>query len=525
MLAACSGTQTDNENGDEGLRETKNQEEVTDNQDTNDTNANDQNETPTPTPESTPEPIFYWPEGTTFPRVYEAEDARLLGRNTRVSTSLSGFSGEGYVAGFQLPEDACEFTIFIGESGFFDLNFVSASGPHGYKENRILVNGTVAGIVIVDNHDFTDSILRRVWLDAGTHTIRFSTYWGWMYLDRLEITPSPTIDPEIFNVPYTLVNPNANEAAQSLMRFLTSVYGTYILTGQYSDYGVNGAEFAVIREITGRTPAVMGLDMMDYTPSRVQRGTRGRTVEHAIEFHNMGGIVTFCWHWNAPEDYITGTWYRAFFTNYTNINLRQILDGEDERGFELLMRDIDAIAEQLLRLQDAGIPVLWRPLHEASGGWFWWGASGPEAQIELWRLMFNRLTHYHGLNNLIWLWNGEHADWYPGDEYVDIIGEDPYPGPRVYTSQIELFLQAKSFTDAPKMVVMSENGSLFDPDLAVRDGAMWGFFATWKREFVLASRVPPVYSEVWTERWMLEHVYAHERTLTLEDLPDWQNPR
>ena len=456
------------------------------------------------------------PGGWDFPLVYEAENARLIG--TRLSMHHGGFSGFGYVAGFDSEGDAVEFRIAVPADGFYDLNFITASASRGYKANRIYVNGAVAGIVNVESFAFTDSVLRRVFLEAGWNTITYGTYWGWVYLDRLEITRSPPIDPDIFNVPPYLINPNATESARDLMRLLTYLFGQYILTGQYTDYGVHGAEFAVIREITGQTPAVMGLDMMDYTPSRVQRGTTSRNVEHAIEFHNMGGIVTFCWHWNAPEYYLTGTWYRGFFTDETNFNLRAALDGDDPRGMELLIRDIDAIAVQLRRLYDADVPVLWRPLHEAAGGWFWWGASGPEAHIELWKILFYRLTDYHGLNNLIWLWNGEHADWYPGDEYVDIIGEDPYPGRRVYSSQIERFLQALDYTDARKLIVMSENGSLFDPDLAVRDGAMWGFFATWKREFVLASRHPPVYSEEWTERWMLEHVYAHERTLSLEEL-------
>ena len=68
-------------------------------------------------------------------------------------------------------------------------------------------------------------------------------------------------------------------------------------------------------------------------------------------------------------------------------------------GYDLLIRDIDAIAEQLKRLQDAGVPVLWRPLHEASGGWFWWGNAGAEAYKELYVLLYDRLTNHHDRGN------------------------------------------------------------------------------------------------------------------------------
>ena len=79
-----------------------------------------------------------------------------------------------------------------------------------------------------------------------------------------------------------------------------------------------------------------------------------------------------------------------------------------------LIRDIDAISEQLKILQDNNVTVLWRPLHEASGGWFWWGCRGKDAYQWLWNLMYERQTHYHKLNNLIWVWNGQDPDWYVG---------------------------------------------------------------------------------------------------------------
>ena len=226
-----------------------------------------------------------------------------------------------------------------------------------------------------------------------------------------------------------------------------------------------------------------------------------------------------CWHWNAPSKYLTGEWWSGFRTESTNINLAKIMNGEDEEGYELLMKDIDAIAQQLLILQEADVPILWRPLHEASGGWFWWGASGAEAYKQLYILLYDKLTNEYGLNNLIWLWNGQDADWYPGDEYVDIIGEDIYPGEHVYTSQVNKFLEAVDYTQG-KMVVMSENGCVFDPELAKRDGAMWGLFCTWGTEFVAKNTSIYSYSEQYTEKDMLKKAYDSDIVLTLDELPD-----
>lgn len=138
-------------------------------------------------------------------------------------------------------------------------------------------------------------------------------------------------------------------------------------------------------------------------------------------------------------------------------------------------------------------------------------------------MMYERYTDYHGLNNLIWVWNGQDGDWYPGDEYVDIIGEDIYPGERVYTSQMNRYIKALDYTETNKMIVLSENGCLFDPDLAIRDGAMWGFFATWGGEFVSENETLNIYSEKYTEESMLKKVYEHEHVITLDELPDLKN--
>ncbi|MBP1757024.1 MAG: xylanase, partial [Firmicutes bacterium] len=247
-------------------------------------------------------------------------------------------------------------------------------------------------------------------------------------------------------------------------------------------------------------------------------------VIYAKKFDQEGGIVTFCWHWNAPEKYLVNTektpWWKGFYTEGTNIDLAAIMNGEDPEGYDLLIRDIDTIAFQLKVLQNAEIPILWRPLHEASGGWFWWGASGSEAYIELYQLLYDRLVNYHKIHNLIWVWNGQNKDWYPGDEYVDIVGTDIYPGERVYSSQAANFQKLVDWTgDTRKIVAMTENGCMFDPERAVRDDAMWSYFGTWEGEFLTLNNTYTL-SERYTETDMLVKVYNSDRVITLDELPD-----
>jgi hypothetical protein len=133
---------------------------------------------------------------------------------------------------------------------------------------------------------------------------------------------------------------------------------------------------------------------------------------------------------NLSSDLInnaTVPWWDGFYTYGTTFNLTAALANTSSENYALLVYDMDVIAWKLLELQAYNIPIIWRPLHEADGGWFWWGAYGPESCIELYKLMFDRYTRVWGLRNLIWLWNSMTPSWYPGSNIVDILGYDSYP--------------------------------------------------------------------------------------------------
>ena len=460
-------------------------------------------ETPTPTP--TP----FVPEVL---GVYEAEEATLAG-NVKVV--------KDYVEGFQKAEtDSCTFTVSVDKEGFYDLVFKIAS-TGAEKTNPVYVDGDGVGNIFVDVDYYVYDAIERVWLTPGEHKVSVGVSWGWIILDKLTVQTSAPLPADLYEAEAKLINPNATEETKRLMSFLTDIYGEKILSGQYCDEGPYGKEMQVVKKVTGKQPALLGMDLMDYTPVNAAHGSSQKVVINATNHWNNGGIVALQWHWNTPEEYATKEWWGSFYTDSTKFNLKKAMNGQDTAGYDALMKDIEAIAQPLLELQEAGVPVLFRPLHEASGGWFWWGASGPEAYKELWILLYDRLTNEFGLNNLIWVWNGQHADWYPGDEYVDIVGEDIYPGEKVYTSQIAKYLEVAGYSTERKMVYLTECGCIFDPDLAVRDGAMWGMWATWQGEFVRKTTgLGAVLSEQYTEEYMMKKAYDHEVVITLDEMPD-----
>ncbi len=428
---------------------------------------------------------------------------------------------KGSVSGFQQEGDACTVTVSIQEAGFYDLEFLIRS-QGGYKENYVLVDGARLGTICADGTKFMRDTIRRVYLEAGEHTVTVMKYWGYIDWDKVNILTSRPFDESVFQVSAKLSNENASDNAKRLFSYLCDQYGRKIISGQYCDTGMNGWENLQISQNNGgKFPAILGLDMGYYSQTGKAHNIAIQTTQQAIRCWEKGGIVTLCWHWLAPEKYITGTWYSAFRPEETKrMNLTAIMNGEDAEGLGLLRKDIDNIAQELLKMQEAGVPILWRPLHEASGGWFWWGAEGSEPYCKLYRYLYHTLTEEYGLNNLIWVWNGQAADWYPGDEYVDIIGVDIYAGEHEYSSQADAFLEALSYSPENKMVVLSENGTMIDPELSQRDRAMFGFFCTWSGEFVMQDGLRKKYSQQYTDLDMLQKVYGSPLIVTRDQLPE-----
>jgi mannan endo-1,4-beta-mannosidase len=228
------------------------------------------------------------------------------------------------------------------------------------------------------------------------------------------------------------------------------------------------------------------------------------------------------WHWNAPTDLIDTkttdaqgkvndlSWYLGFYTKATTFDLEKAIDNPDSPDYQLLLRDLDTIAVQLKKTSDANVPVLWRPLHEAEGGWFWWGAKGPEPYKKLWRLMYDRFTNHDHLHNLIWVYSsGTNPDWYPGDKYVDIVGIDAYPTD-LKDTQTGIWKTLQSEYGGRKLTAISEYGGVPDiPDM-LKVGVRWSYFVSWSGDLSARKNSPE----------SAKLIYNYPKVIDAGDLPD-----
>ncbi|WP_231869837.1 glycosyl hydrolase [Paenibacillus riograndensis] len=436
--------------------------------------------------------------------ILEAEDGMMSG-GVSVGTAGDGYSGEGYVI-FQ-QSGSLTLTYKTPLAGTYDI-LVGYCAPNGEKKTSMVLNGHTSEITLPETTGFIEISAGKTWMNQGDNTIEILANWGWYNIDYVKLTAAAK--PEQREVVSTLMNPDATPEARALMNFMDSQYGQKIISGQQT---LEDAEW--IGQETGKYPAILATDLMDYSPSRVENGASSTEIEKMIAWYNRGGIVSLCWHWNAPKG-IGGEepgyeWWRGFYTEYTTFDVEYALDHPDSEDYHLLIRDIDEIAIQLKRLQNAGVPVLWRPLHEAEGGWFWWGAKGPEPAKRLWKLMVDRLTSHHHLNNLIWVWNSEKPEWYPGDDVVDIASVDIYNPAGDYNPSIAKYENLVSLVNGKKVIGLAENGPIPDPEMLQAYGADWSFFTTWTGSFIKDGAT--------NSAEHLQRIYKHDYVVTLDELP------
>ncbi len=279
-------------------------------------------------------------------------------------------------------------------------------------------------------------------------------------------------------------------------------YDSQNRTYKHTNYDL---EFEYIESLSGSFPAIRGFDFMNYNPLY---GWDDGSTERLIDWvNNKNGIATVCWHINVPQDFDSYTvgepvgWQECTYKNGTSFKVANV-PVEGTKEYEYMQLAIEDLAEQLLKAQEAGCPILFRPFHEAEGNggldgkgaWFWWSQEGAETYKALWKFLYEELTVKYDLHNLIWVenlynWSPDSAQWYVGDDYVDIVGLDKYntqynrhdgltSGPNL-DAETGIFYDLYNYVDGKKMVAMPENSSVPSLENMTIEKAGWLYFCTW----------------------------------------------
>ncbi len=542
--------------------------------------------------------------------IYSAEVETLEGAELWTSiyqTQLPGYSGEGFA---YLTASPITIEVEAPEEGMYQIDTRYAQIlSTDFREQTIEVNGKKTMFNLNYADEWTDYTIGVFRLNEGANTIVLHPQYGYASYDTITITKA--ISNDYSKATDQLTDPKATNEAKALMKYLKSVYGDHIISGQQEIYGGGSSahqssislnfnaetktltdssgneytfdeadiataddgstfvwncvspegkkysynqqnrnyshtnydlEFEYIYNLSGEFPAIRGFDMMNYNPLY---GWDDGTTERLIDWaNNKGGIATVAWHINVPidfENYELGDavdWKNCTYKNYQDSNgtfntANAVIEGTKEyEYFQLAMEDL---AEQLLRCQEAGVPIIFRPLHEAQGNegrygdgtaWFWWGDRGCEVYKELWKHLYTTLTEEYGLHNLIWEYNSyAHANsenWYPGDEYVDIVAYDKYnvdnnrddgltSGPN-FSAISSIFNYIYNLVDGGKMIAMSENDTVPTVENLIVEDAGWLYFCPWYTDHLMSDR--------YQDPAALTAVYQSDYCITLDELPE-----
>lgn len=301
-----------------------------------------------------------------------------------------------------------------------------------------------------------------------------------------------------------LSNPNADTSAVKLYEYICSINGKAVLSGQQEGFGSadRNDEFDYIHEKTGKLPTIRGFDFINNDFDGV--------VTRAEKWWNDGGIVTICWHCgkNMDKGYteccndVVEDW-NALLTPGTPENIE-------------FTANLDKAGNALKKLQNKGIPVLWRPFHEFNGMWFWWGKDAEQFK-RLWIYVYNHFTDDLELNNLIWVLGyserevrlSDYIRWYPGDGYCDIIGADSYHVDERGADRKQ-YGRCVRVSRGTKPVFFHECGLIPSPEEF--EDVPWIGFVTWHTEMVTEVNSPE----------HLRNVYNSEIVLTRDELPSFR---
>ena len=293
----------------------------------------------------------------------------------------------------------------------------------------------------------------------------------------------------------SLVTDDPIPAAEKLYDYLRSIFGKQTLSGAMANVAWNTDEAEWVYRFTGTYPSIAFFDYIHLAASPANWIDYG-DITPARDWWNAGGLIGASWHWNVPRS--SSEKDPNNFTCDAENNEFNVTEALKEGTWqnEFMHESLEKIAGYLKLLQDEGIPVIWRPLHEAagntytqwhSGAWFWWGADGAQAYKELWIYVFDYFKDA-GLRNLIWVWTTQTSsfddvdfEFYPGDGYVDIIGRDVYQDETNSVDAQNLASQFSAITQfsAHKMVTLSEFGGMPDMTAQWNAGARWLYSMPW----------------------------------------------
>ncbi len=336
-------------------------------------------------------------------------------------------------------------------------------------------------------------------------------------------------------VSYEPVTAGATGGARKLYNFLATNYGVRTISGVMTGDVGSGTDVKAQVDVdtlfqkSGKYPALVGFDFLFATGVKASdawyKSYTNSTLAQAKDLWAKGGIPAFTWHWKDPSDSIDAFYTKSGnATEYTTFDYTKgFKSGTTEwdttsATYKQLVADIDEIAAKFLALQKDSVAAVFRPLHEGSGGWFWWGTKGGPAYKALYNLVHDRMVDGNGVKNLVWVWNPNASGdltWNPGASKYDAISLDIY-GAYDYTKKFVAGYKelATNYGASDKIFAVSENGSIPDASTMKKNGTVWSWWMPWYQSWS-GKFLDQTVDAVWKANM------SDPCVVTLDEMPGW----
>ncbi len=246
----------------------------------------------------------------------------------------------------------------------------------------------------------------------------------------------------LFSLIIFSVHCSAQKTKFQVLNFLDSISGSKTIAGIHNrEPNVNPDQWTnEVYRVTGKYP---GLWSGDFLFQAENINNRQIMINEALKQWKNGAVINIMWHACNPALNEPCSWEGGVLSHLSDEQWKELTTDDTPLNQKWKSR-VDEVCVYLKYLQDQGVEVLWRPMHEMNQGVFWWaGRPGPDGTRKLYQILHDYMTKEKGLTNLIWIWDIQDfgtlaqdiKDYNPGDNYWDVLALDIYDDKTGYSDE------------------------------------------------------------------------------------------
>jgi mannan endo-1,4-beta-mannosidase len=314
---------------------------------------------------------------------------------------------------------------------------------------------------------------------------------------------------------FSITTQAQHKTRYQMLNYLYSISGSKTVAGIHNrEPNANPARWTnKIDSLTGKFP---GLWSGDFLFQQENIANRQIMVNEALNQWKKGSLINIMWHSCNPAMSEPCGWDKnGVLSKLTDEQWKELTTDGTPLNKKWKER-VDEVSVYLKYLNDKGVEVLWRPMHEMNQGVFWWGGRpGPDGTLKLYQMLHDYMTKVKGLTNLIWVWDiqdfgtlAQDAKAYqPADKYWDVAALDVYDDKSGYSDEkYNIMLSVCN----GKPIAIGECQKFPSPEKLLSQ-PKWTFFMCWSELEISNNTIQQI-----------QAIHTATNVVTLDKMPGWK---